>query len=160
MCKMISSINIRTLVGRFKTVVILNFALVFIKSSSSDLFFDKTISSGGIKSQVTDCHKKKGPGGLQKEYCYINNEEYSEIAKYFKTEQAKTGKSCKKFKLSDFNKNSPSIMYGEAHGRLGNQLLEYAMLLQLGSVRLKLQIFRVFKMFLFCIMCAFNNFLY
>ena len=93
---------------------------------------EETIPSGGIKSEIGSCHKKKGPNGLNQEYCYINNKQYSEVEEYFKNEQEKSGKGCKKFKLSDFDEKSPSIMYGEASGRFGNQLLGYAMLYQLG----------------------------
>ena len=91
------------------------------------------IESGGIKNELGTCTKKKGPEGSNREYCYIKNT-HPEVLKYFETEQEKTGKTCKKFKISDFDKNSPSIMYGESSGRLGNQLLGYAMLLQLGYV--------------------------
>ena len=40
-------------------------------------------------------------------------------------------KGCKQFNSDDFGENSPSIFYGESQGRLGNQLLGYAMLIQL-----------------------------
>ena len=128
--------------GRVDTVVVIMFTLLLplylqIEFVNGDVFPDTIISSGGIKSELTGCHKKKGPNGLLQEYCYIRNEQYPEVAKYFETEQEKTGKSCMKFKLSDFNKNSPSIMYGEAQGRMGNQLLGYAMMLQLGYVSFK-----------------------
>ena len=91
------------------------------------------INSGGIKTDLGNCNIKKGPGGSQKKYCYIQNT-HPEVSKYFETEQAKTGQNCKQFRLSDFNENSPSIMYGESEGRLGNQLLGYAMLYQLRYV--------------------------
>ena len=35
---------------------------------------------------------------------------------------------CKTFRMSDFTPDSPTIIFGEAHGRLGNQLLGYALL--------------------------------
>ena len=92
----------------------------------------EAIPSGGIKSEIGSCHKKKGPNGLNQEFCYINNKQYSEVEEYFKNEQEKSGKGCRKFKLSDFNEKSPSIMYGEASGRFGNQLLGYATLYQIG----------------------------
>ena len=111
---------------------------LFIISSSLLLIrfvkghIEEAIPSGGIKSEIGSCHKKKGPNGLNQEFCHINNKQYSEVDEYFKNEQEKSGKGCKKFKLTDFNEKSPSIMYGEASGRLGNQLLGYAMLYQLG----------------------------
>ena len=37
-------------------------------------------------------------------------------------------KKCKYFKQSDFGPDSKSIFFGEARGRLGNQLLGYALL--------------------------------
>lgn len=122
------------------------FVVKFITASSLLLIsfvtgnIEEAIPSGGIKSEIGSCHFKKGPNGLNQEYCYINNKnimqevsgkEYN-VEEYFKNEQKKTGKECKKFKLSDFNEKSPSIMYGEASGRLGNQLLGYAILYQLG----------------------------
>jgi hypothetical protein len=39
--------------------------------------------------------------------------------------------SCKQFDRTTFNKNSPSIIYGEAAGRFGNHFLGYIVLLQL-----------------------------
>ena len=90
---------------------------------------ETAIPSGGIKSEVGSCHKKKMPNGVLQEHCYM---ETSGLAAYFERDQEEAGKSCKKFNLSDFDKNSPSIMYMEAEGRMGNQLLAYAMLLQLG----------------------------
>jgi hypothetical protein len=39
--------------------------------------------------------------------------------------------TCKQFDKTTFNKNSPSIIFGEAHGRFGNQFLGYIVLLQL-----------------------------
>ena len=38
---------------------------------------------------------------------------------------------CIHFDLAQFNENSPSIMYGEARGRFGNQFLAYMVFLQL-----------------------------
>ena len=120
------------------TITFKRWAVVFIIASSLKLIsfakgkIEEAIPSQGIKSEVGTCHIKKGPNGLNQEYCYINNKQYSDLEEYFKTEQAKSGKECKKFRLSDFNEKSPSIMYGEAQGRFGNQLLGYAMLLQLG----------------------------
>ena len=92
----------------------------------------EAINSFGIKSEVGKCNFKNGPNGLRQEYCYIENDVVPGLVKYFKDEQEKTGKNCKKFKLSDFDENSPSMMYGEASGRMGNQLLGYAMMYQLG----------------------------
>ena len=92
----------------------------------------EAINSFGIKSEVGKCNFKNGPNGLRQEYCYIENDVVPGLVKYFKDEQEKTGKNCKKFKLSDFDENSPSMMYGEASGRMGNQLLGYAMMHQLG----------------------------
>ena len=82
-----------------------------------------------IKNDLGDCTTKKGPGGINQEHCYIRN--VPEVTKYFKEEQTKAGKNCKTFKLSDFSSTTPSIMYGESQGRVGNQLLGYAMLKQL-----------------------------
>ena len=90
------------------------------------------IPSGGIKSDMKSCNIQNDVNGVQKKYCYIRNENNPAADKYFKREQEKTGKSCKIFKLSNFNENTPSIMYGEANGRIGNQLMGYAELLQLG----------------------------
>ena len=92
----------------------------------------EAINSFGIKSEVGKCNFKNGPNGLRQEYCYIENDVVPGLVKYFKDEQEKTGKNCKKFKLSDFDENSSSIVYGEASGRLGNQLLLYAVIYQLG----------------------------
>ena len=114
--------------------IIPSFLLINFVSGKIDDGLKNAIPSGGIKSDIGNCNIKKGPNGVKKEYCYINNEFDLDASKYFKAEQEKTGKSCKQFKLSDFSDNSPSIMYGEAQGRLGNQLLGYAMLLQLGYV--------------------------
>ena len=111
-----------------------SFLLSCFVSPKIEEVVNEAIPSGGIKSDVGSCNIKKGPNGVKKEYCYIRNENDPDAHKYFKAEQEKTGKSCKKFRLSDFNENSPSIMYGEAQGRLGNQLLGYAMLLQLRYV--------------------------
>ena len=111
-----------------------SFLLISFVSGKIDEVVNEAIPSGGIKSDLGSCKIKKGPNGVKKEYCYIRNENDPDADKYFKAEQEKTGKSCKKFRLSDFNENSPSIMYGEAQGRLGNQLLGYAMLLQLRYV--------------------------
>ena len=58
---------------------------------------EETIPSGGIKSEIGSCHKKKGPNGLNQEYCYINNKQYSEVEEYFKNEQEKSAKGCKLF---------------------------------------------------------------
>ena len=119
------------------TITFKSFAVVFIIGSSLKLIsfakgkVEEAIPSHGIKSEVGTCHIKKGPNGLNQEFCYINNKQYDGLDEYFKSEQAKSGKECKKFRLSDFNEKSPSIMYGEADGRFGNQLLGYAMLLQL-----------------------------
>ena len=93
---------------------------------------EDAIDSFGIKSQVGNCNFKSGPNGLQQQYCYIDNNAIPGLAQYFKDEQAKTGTKCNMFDLSDFNENSSSIMYGEASGRMGNQLLFYAMMHQLG----------------------------
>ena len=113
-------------------LIVPSFLLVTFVSGKIDEAVNKVIPSGGIKSELRSCNIRKGPNGVKTEYCYINNEFDVDASKYFKEEQEKTGKSCKKFKLADFNENSPSIMYGEANGRLGNQLLGYAMLYQLG----------------------------
>lgn len=40
-------------------------------------------------------------------------------------------RSCKNFDYATFNKNSPTIIYGEAAGRFGNQFLGYMVLFQL-----------------------------
>ena len=90
------------------------------------------INSFGIKSEVGKCQFEVGPNGLRQEYCFIENNLIPGLVKYFKDKQAKTGTKCKKFTLSDFNESSPSIMYGEAQGRMGNQLLFYALMYQLG----------------------------
>ena len=74
-----------------------------------------------IKSDLGDCTTKKGPGGTSQEYCYIRNA--PEVSKYLEEEQTKAEHNCKTFKLSDFSSTTPSIMYGESQGRLGNQLL-------------------------------------
>ena len=66
-----------------------------------------------IKNDIGDCIAKKGPGGINQEYCYIRN--VPEVSKYFKEEQTKAGNNCKTFKLSDFSSTTPSIMYAESH---------------------------------------------
>ena len=38
---------------------------------------------------------------------------------------------CVNFDMAQFNENSPSIIYGEARGRFGNQFLAYMVFLQL-----------------------------
>lgn len=93
---------------------------------------EDAINSFGIKSEVGKCKVKIGPNGIRQEYCYIENSLIPGLVKYFKDEQAKTGTKCKRFRLSDFNENSSSIMYGEASGRMGNQLLFFALMYQLG----------------------------
>jgi hypothetical protein len=115
-------------------IVAPSFLLISFVAGKIEEVVNEAIPSGGIKSDLGSCNFKKGPNGVKQEYCYIRNENDLDASKYFKAEQEKTGKSCKKFRLSDFSENSPSIMYGEAQGRLGNQLLGYAMLLQLGYV--------------------------
>ena len=100
-----------------------------ITASGSD---EDVINSFGIKSKVGKCNLKNGPNGFRQEYCHIENDLIPGLVKYFKDKQKETGKKCKKFKLSDFDEKSPSIMYLDASGRMGNQLLGYAMLYQLG----------------------------
>ena len=43
---------------------------------------------------------------------------------------SKTIETCEMFKPEEFTKDSTSIIYGEAQGRFGNQLLGYIVLLQ------------------------------
>ena len=93
---------------------------------------EDVINSFGIKSKAGKCNIKSGPNGLKHEYCYIENNVIPGLVSYFKDKQSATGAKCKRFKASDFDENSPSIMYLEASGRMGNQLLGYAMLYQLG----------------------------
>ena len=115
-------------------VVAASFTLIkFVKSNVGDVE-NEIIPSGGIKSDMKTCNIKRELNGVKKTYCYIRNENNPAVAKYFKKEQEKTGQSCKIFKLSDFGENTPSIMYGEARGRVGNQLMGYAELLQLRYV--------------------------
>ena len=92
----------------------------------------EAINRFAIKSAVGKCRFNVGPHGSRQEYCYITNNAIPGLVKYFKDEQAKTGTNCKEFKLSDFNEHSSCIMYGEASGRMGNQLLFYALLYQQG----------------------------
>ena len=105
-------------------------SIIMVRCKIDDVT-NEVIPSGGIKSDMRSCNTQKDLNGIQKKYCYIRNENNPAAAKYFKREQEKTGKSCKIFKLSDFSENTPSIMYGEAKGRIGNQLMGYAELLQL-----------------------------
>ena len=93
---------------------------------------EDAINSFGIKSKVGKCNIGSGPNGFTQEYCYINNDIIPGLVRYFKDKQNETGKNCKTFKLSDFNEDSPSIMYLDALGRMGNQLLGYATVYQLG----------------------------
>ena len=82
-----------------------------------------------MKSVVGDCTTRKSPEGTSHEYCHMRN--VPEVSKCLEEEQTKAGHMCKVFKLSDFGPTTPSIMYAESQGRLGNQLLGYAMLSQL-----------------------------
>jgi hypothetical protein len=108
------------------------FSLILLVRCKIEDVRNEVIPSGGIKSDMNSCNLQKDQNGVQKKYCYIRNDNTPAAAKYFKREQEKTGKSCKLFKLSDFSENTPSVMYGEANGRIGNQLMGYAQLLQLG----------------------------
>ena len=109
-------------------LIILSVSLINITHGDEE----EAINSFAIKSAVGKCRFNVAPHGSRQEYCYIKNNAIPGLVKYFKDEQAKTGTNCKEFKLSDFNENSSSIMYGEASGRMGNQLLFYALLYQLG----------------------------
>ena len=114
-------------------LILLSVLLVDVDSwswSGHDKSYAEPIQSGGIKTELGDCTIKKGPGGQKVEHCYIRNQDV-EVRKYLQDERAKSGTSCKIFKKSDFDSSTPSIMYGESQGRLGNQLLGYAMLSQL-----------------------------
>ena len=105
---------------------------VTLSNNISDGNDEDAIDSFGMKSQVGNCNFKSGPNGLKQQHCQIDNDAIPGLSQYFEEEQAKTGTKCNKFDLSDFNENSSSILYGEASGRMGNQLLFYAMMHQLG----------------------------
>ena len=47
------------------------------------------------------------------------------------TESCEETKKCVNFDFASFNENSPSIIYGEAKGRFGNQFLAYMVFHQL-----------------------------
>ena len=113
------------------TLIILS---IILPNSITHGDWEEFIDSFGIKSNVGKCNSKNKPNGVRQEYCYIENDAIPGLVRYFKDEQEKTGRKCKKFKLSDFNENSSTLMYGEASGRMGNQLLFYALMYQLGYV--------------------------
>ena len=83
----------------------------------------------GTKGKHPHCTTKKGPEGTRKEYCFLQGTD--DVSKHFKQEQANNDQDCKKFVASNFTSDMPSLMYTEAQGRFGNQLLGYAMLIQL-----------------------------
>ena len=91
------------------------------------------ISSGGIKNQLGECAFQTSSEDSLQEYCYIRNTDQN-VIRYFQEEQSKTASNCIHFQKSNYNSTTPSIMYSEANGRLGNQLLAYAMLVQLRFV--------------------------
>ena len=47
------------------------------------------------------------------------------------TNEVEQKSHCVHFNFEDFNEDSPSIIYGEARGRFGNQFLAYMVFLQL-----------------------------
>ena len=108
-------------------IVPIIFSNVIARGDTEDV-----INSFGIKSKVGKCNIGSGPKGFIQEYCFINYDIIPGLVRHFKDKQKETGKNCKTFKLSDFNEDSPSIMYLDASGRVGNQLLGYAMVYQLG----------------------------
>ena len=83
-----------------------------------------------IKSDFGQCTSKETAHNSFKETCHIKFTEDRSI-KYIKKLQRKTSKSCKNFKRSDHNKSTPSHVYMEAYGEIGNQLTAYAILYQL-----------------------------
>ena len=85
---------------------------------------------GDIKSDLGQCTIKEKAHNSFKETCHIKFTEDRSI-KYIKKLQRKTSKTCKVFKRSDYNKSSPSHVYMEAYGEIGNQLTAYAILYQL-----------------------------
>ena len=111
------------------TLIILS---IFLSNNITHGDWEKFIDNFGIKSNVGKCNYKNKPNGVRQEYCYIENDAIPGLVRYFKAEQKKTGRNCKKFKLSEFNENSSSLLYGEASGRMGNQLLGYVIVYQLG----------------------------
>ena len=109
---------------------------IILSNSIAKGYNEDVINSFGIKSKVGKCKMESGQNGHRQEYCYIDNDMVPGLVSYFKDKQTETGKNCTAFKLSDFNEDSPSIMYLDASGRIGNQLLGYAMLYQLGYVKI------------------------
>ena len=85
---------------------------------------------GDIKSDIGQCTTKETTHNSLKETCHIKFTEDRSI-KYIKKLQRKTSKSCRNFKRSDYNKSTPSHVYMEAYGEIGNQLTAYAILYQL-----------------------------
>ena len=131
----IQALNMQCNIDTTCEAPILIIVFIILSNFIAQGYNEDIINSFGIKSKVGKCKMKSGPHGLRQEYCYIDNDMIPGLVSYFKDKQSETGKNCKTFKLSDFNEYSPSIMYLDASGRMGNQLLGYAMLYQLGYVK-------------------------
>lgn len=96
-------------------------------------FLSNEIGSEGVKRGVEHCYFRTEADGERQEFCNINSKLSPAIVKYFEDRHVDSHRSCKTFDLSHFDKNSPTIVYTEAQGRLGNQLLKYALIYQLGA---------------------------
>ena len=111
---------------------------VLLRNTSLPVFFYMLILclsnypgiKADIKSDFGQCTSKEIAHNSFKETCHIKFTEDRSI-KYIKKLQKKTSKTCKVFKRSDYNKSTPSHVYMEAYGEIGNQLTAYAILYQL-----------------------------
>ena len=132
----IQALNMQCNINTTYQAQILIIVSIILSNSIAKGYNEDVINSFGIKSKVGKCKMESGQNGHRQEYCYIDNDMVPGLVSYFKDKQTETGKNCTAFKLSDFNEDSPSIMYLDASGRIGNQLLGYAMLYQLGYVKI------------------------
>ena len=125
--KLLDSVNMSVIESIGTALHLMALVLVELGRSKDILSTD----SVGMKRGVENCYFRTENDGKRQEFCNINNKLTPAVSEYFNDRMSDSYETCKTFDLSNFNEHTASIVYTESQGRVGNQLLKYAIMYQL-----------------------------